>query len=115
MNNTYFEAGTTLYQYTIRTGEMKVHKATVFNDTGIYWRYPRIKFETKQGKGWCPKRTEVGVIQTGGPSLWLTKRNDDLAAKMLREYELGKLSELEVAVEKKKALIKMLESVGMES
>ena len=115
MNGKYFEAGTTLYLYTIRTGVLKVHKATVFNDTGMYWRYPRVKFETKQGKGWCPKRNEVGVIQTGGPSLWLDKRNDDLAAKLFLDYENGKLAELEKQVDKKKALLKMLESVGMES
>lgn len=114
MNDKYFEAGTILYLYTIRTGELRVHKGVVFNDTGIYWRYPRVRFETKQGKGWCPKRSEVGVIQTGGPSLWLTERDDTKAAKMLIEYELDKLAELEKQVVKKRRLIKMLESVGTE-
>lgn len=109
MNNKYFEAGTTLYLYTIRTGEMRVHKATVVNGTGVYQRYPRVKFETKQGKGWCPMRKEVGIIQTGGPSLWLTERDDTKAKQMLREYEEGKLFELEKQVAKKRALIKMLE------
>lgn len=114
MNNKYFEAGTTLYLYSIRTGEMKVHKGTVINGTGVYQRYPRIRFDTRQGKGWCPMRKEVGVIQTGGPSLWLTERDDAKAAKMFIDYELSKLAEMEKQVVKKRRLIKMLESVGME-
>lgn len=112
----YFEPGTTLYLYTIRTGEFRIHKGTVIE--GRYgpgrpgWR--KVSFITKQAKEFCPNTNEIGIIQTSGPRLWLTERDDAKAKQMFIEFEKGKLAELENQVAKKKALIKMLESVGME-
>lgn len=114
--SSYFEPGTTLYLYTIRTGKFTVHKGVVIE--GKYgpgrpgWR--KVSFSTKQAKEFCPKIEEIGNIQTGGPRLWLIERDDNKAARMFIDYEERKLFELEKHVAKKRALIKTLESVGME-
>lgn len=102
------EAGTTLYLYTIRTGQFKVHKGEATDDK-YGPRYRKVVFETKINKERCPNVEEIGVIQTGGPRLWLTERDDDKARKMFIQYEEDKLFELEKQVVKKRALIKMLE------
>lgn len=107
------EIGTTLYYYTIRKGDFAVHKGMVLADRRGWYR--KVAFETRSDKVVCPETYEIGVIQTGGPSIWLFERDDHKAAMMFHEYELGKLAKLEADVEKKKALIKTLESVGMES
>ena len=106
------ELGTTLYLYTIRKGDFTVHKGMVVADKRGWYR--KVAFETRADKVVCPDISEIGVIQTGGPNIWLFERDDDKAKKMFLEYELGKLALLEDQLAKKKALIKMLESVGME-
>ena len=106
------EIGTTLYYYTIRKGDFTVHKGAVVTDRRGWYR--KVAFETRSDKLVCPDIYEIGVIQTGGPSIWMFERDDDKAKKMFLEYELGKLALLEDQLAKKKALIKTLESVGME-
>lgn len=112
----YCEVGTVLYLYTIRSGEFRVHKGKVIKGKygNKYAVYHKVHFETRAAKEFCPKVNEIGVIQTGGPRLWLTERDDKKAAEMFIEFEKNKLAELEAKVDKKKALIKTLESVGME-
>lgn len=111
----FFEVGTVLYLYTIRTGTLKVHKGTVGVNNRTWWRGRDVTFTSKTNKDRCPTIEDIGVIQTGGPRVWLTERDDEKARALFIEYEKDKLAELEATVEKKKALIKMLESVGMES
>lgn len=115
MTITNFVPGDTLYLYTIRTGEMKVHKGTVRLNNRTWWRSLYVTFESKTNNEVCPPVESIGAIQTSGPRLWLSERDDEKARGLFIEYELGKLAKLEADVEKKKALIKVLESVGMES
>lgn len=112
----FFEPGTVLYRYSIRNGTLKVYKGTVVEAKygSCYPHLRMVAYSTKTNKDRAPLPSQVNRVLTGGPSIWLTERDDHKAAMMFHEYELGKLSELEVAVEKKKALIKGLESVGME-
>ena len=112
----FFEPGTTLYRYVIRTGTLKVYKGTIVEGRlGPGWPHMRqVAYESKTNKDRAPFPSQVNRVLTGGPSIWLTERDDAKAAKMFHEYELGKLSELEAAIEKKKALIKMLSEVEVE-
>lgn len=114
MTITRFEPGDTLYLYTIRTGKMKVHKGTVGVNNRTWWGGLNVTFDSKTNKDVCPPVESIGVIQTGGPRLWLTERDDEKARALFIDYELGKLAELEKQVVKKRRLIKGLESVGME-
>ncbi len=113
----YFEPGTTLYLYTIRNGKFSVHKGMVIEGKYGFGRpgWRKVTFETKQAKEWCPSIDEVDILQTSGPRIWMTKRNDYKARDMFLGYEKVKLAELENLVAKKQALIKVLESVGMEA
>ena len=108
------EVGTTLYLYTIRTGKFNVYKGKVIENKYGISAYRKVAFETRTNKEWCPNKSEIGVILTGGPRLWLTERDDVKAKKLFVKHEKAKLAELKEKVDKKKALIKMLESVGME-
>lgn len=108
-----FEPGTKLYLYGTRNGTFTVHEGIVVEGRyGNYPRYHRVAFETRLAKAYLPKPDEVGVVQTCGPRLWLTERDDLKAKELFLEHERKKLAGLEKQVEKKRALIKMLESVG---
>ena len=97
--------GDEVFKYTLRRGELRVHKGVVYMDGG----YESVKFGWREySGGLCPREHELGIIMTDGPNLWLTDRDDELAARIFLEYEEQKLIELKKQVEVKKELISML-------
>jgi hypothetical protein len=103
-----FEIGPALYLYTARNGRFNVWEGVVVENKYRYWTKPVVKFAKRAQTEKCPNENEIGHIQSGGPRLWLTERDDALAKKLFLDYELGKLAELKRAMTKKEELIKVL-------
>lgn len=94
----------TLYKYTVRNGQLFINEGNVIIDNGREYVY----FEDTHSRVRCPMVTELGIVQTSGPSLWLTNRDDNLAKRLFIEFEEYKLTELRKQIMIKTALIEML-------
>lgn len=97
--------GTKLYHYTIRNGKFTV-KEGIVRESNKKWSYPYVEFD--YGRQVAPRMYKIGELRTGGPSLWLLERDDELAKKMFLEYEEECLRKLEEDVEKRRRLIESI-------
>lgn len=92
-----------LYFYTIKNGKLFVHEGTV---KSMYDTRKRVCFSDRSSPRRYPN--QFNVIDTTGPNIWLTERNDEAVKRIFIEYEEQKLAELEEQIERKKQIIKML-------
>lgn len=103
------EHGTVVYRYTVKNGKFNVREGVVncagfrnlvnFTDGGPAYR--------------CPRKEDLGKIRSVGHSLWLNKKDDNLARQVFIDYELDKIDKLRKQIARKCAVIDML-SEGME-
>lgn len=103
-----FEIGTKLYLYTARNGKFNVWEGVVVESKYRFFPRPVVKFAKRGQTETCPYECEIGYVQSGGPRLWLTERNDALAKELFLEYVLEKQEELKRAMAKKETLIEVL-------
>lgn len=97
-------SGETLYRYTLRNGKLYIHECVIVEE--CHRRFVYIKDVNYKGR--CPKEDELGVINAKGPTLWLDKRDDEVAKDMFVRYEMECIADLEDQLNKKQALLKML-------
>ena len=105
--------GETLYRYLLRNGQFSIDEVIVERVESC-WTYVRIKETNKRVNG--PKPGCIGVIVVPATSVWLRERNDILAKELLIQYEQESIAalqkdinEFQERINRKKALIKMLE------
>lgn len=101
-----FEVGDTLVLYVARNNTLHIHEGVVSFNKHYYRNF--VIFTDGRAHERVPNRDRIGKIQGGGPRLWLTERNDNLARKMFLDYETNKLEALERQVKRKKQLIEVL-------
>lgn len=95
--------GILVYKYTVRNGKMFIHEGEVGTDglrKLVYFDDGRV--------GRYPKMNEFGVIRSNGPSLYLNKRDDELAKRLFIEFEEASLAALQKQVTIKNELIRNL-------
>lgn len=96
--------GEKIYHYSIRYGVFTVKEGIIRrHNPNMSYHYPYVEF--KYGRLMIPKMDEVGMVRSGGPSLWLFERNDELAKKLFIEYEEGYIENLQKDIDKRKELI----------
>ena len=95
--------GILVYKYTIRKGKMFIHEGKV----GTNGLHKLVYFDDGR-VGRYPKMNEFGVIRSNGPSLYLNKRDDELAKKLFIEFEEASLAALQKQVTIKTELIRNL-------
>lgn len=98
------EVGETVYKYTLRNREFFIHEGTVIERGTNKYVYFKAKSSTER----YPKEMEFRVVCANGPSLWLTERDDELAKRILIEYEEQCVADLQKQIERKLQLIKSL-------
>lgn len=96
--------GETVYKYTVRNGKFFFHEGAAIERGSRKCVYFKAKSSTER----YPKEAEFGVVHANGPSLWLTERNDELAKRILIEFEEQGLADLQKQIERKAELIKLL-------
>ena len=93
-----------VFKYTVRNGKLFAHEGDIVMNGGH--KYVDFKHECSRTR--CPKTDEFGIVHTNGPSLWLTERDDKLAASLFIEFEEQKLAELQRQIVIKTELINAL-------
>ena len=96
--------GTVLYRYTVKNKKLYIHEGVVDN----YGLRTCVNFRDGCTSVRCPRAEDIGVIRTVGHSLWLEKRDDELARHKFIAYEEQKIAELEKRLAWKREVIDML-------
>jgi hypothetical protein len=96
--------GEIVYKYTLRNEKLNIHEGEIILD---YCR-KYVNFKCDSSRVRCPKENEFGVVHTNGPTVWMTKRDDDLVKRLFIEFEERKIAELQAQINTKTKLIKML-------
>ena len=95
--------GDILYRYTLRNGKITVYEGEVTRYMG---RYDRVCLSNGDNV-LIPK--SFGVIQHG-VTIWLTKRDDDLARRMFIEHRESRLAKLLESIDNERKIIETLKA-----
>lgn len=102
-----FEVGTKLYRYTIKNNKFHIHEGIVnqcVNRKVVV--FPSGGFNHSSVR--CPRETDIGAIRHIGLTLWLDKRDDELAKKIFVDYEEQQIRKLEKQLADKREIVKMM-------
>ena len=93
-----------VFKYTVKNGKLFVHEGNIIMSNGRKYVY----FKHDSSRKMYPRENVFGKVCSSGQSLWLTERNDKLAASIFIEYEEQKLDELRRQINIKTELINTL-------
>ena len=110
---TKIEPGMDLYLYSIRTGDFTVHQGVVAETGYVFAVAYKVVFAGNRPSVRCPEAHEIGVVKSTGPLLWLPERDDAKAKQLFIEFEKRKISEHEMQIERRKAMIEKLSGGGL--
>lgn len=99
--------GEIIYHYNIIDGELTVKKGIIKTaNEGKKYSYKYVEFD--YGRLEIPRMSEIGIIHSGRPSLWLFERDDELAKKMFIEYEEECIEKAKEDIEKRQKLLEVI-------
>lgn len=95
-----------VYHYSLRDGKFVIREGMVFGSEGNEY----VCFKKSYFMERYPKEEDFGVLHTvENPNLWLTKRDDDLAKRLIKDYEESIITGLQKQINERIELINVLE------
>jgi hypothetical protein len=100
--------GVKIYHYRLGNGEFTVKEGIIRvpEKKGSYsyieFDYGRLPIPR------FPRMDEIGMVRSGGPSLWLFDRDDEFAKEQFLKYEEECIKKLEEDLEKRRARIEII-------